>query len=124
VALLHRAPAALMAFGILVAVPTITLADGPPDRTAYEAATKCFVVNGLAARSRTKAGDKATAAQYDAQAHQSFDTALQLGRSIGLSGEQMSRDIDRTQAQELPKMMSVSGYYRDAMATCKAYGLM
>lgn len=94
------------------------------DRLAYDSATKCFVANGLAARSRKRAGDDASAARYEAKARQSFDTAVLLGRSIGLSGQRVSQDFDAALSKELPKMRGETGYFQSAMATCKALGLM
>ena len=94
------------------------------DQQAYEAAIKCYVVAGNASLDRKKAGDDAKAAAYDSKAHAAFDTAVRFGRSAGLSGEQMTRDFEATQEQELQKLVRDENYNRQSAANCRALGLL
>ncbi|MDO9223609.1 MAG: hypothetical protein Q7U20_07845 [Caulobacter sp.] len=94
------------------------------DREGYGYAMKCYVANSLTANSFEKRGDAAKAQQYNANAKRSFDVAWKLGRALGLSDRTINADLDQTEANELPTMMLVAGRYRDAVARCKALGLM
>ncbi|MBI1262771.1 MAG: hypothetical protein GC184_13715 [Rhizobiales bacterium] len=94
------------------------------NRTAYSALMKCFVANGFANGERLDAGDAAKAAIYDRQARRSYDLAYTAGQKLGLSEEQVTRDINFVQATELPKMVRDQQYFISAVATCKALHLM
>jgi hypothetical protein len=93
-------------------------------RSAYAATLKCVVANGNAEGERRDAGDPNGAARYDANAKRSFDGAFKLGGVLGLSEQQINRDLDEAQANELPRMVKDRSYFIDAVATCKGLGLM
>jgi len=94
------------------------------NRAAYEAAIKCFVVDGYASTQREKAGDAEKAASYEASARHSFDVAFAAGARIGLGDSQVNRDIDYAQVSELPKLIRDLDYLKSVAATCKALHLM
>jgi hypothetical protein len=94
------------------------------NRMAYDAAMKCFVANGYASDERRKAGDLAKSAAYGTKARASFDLAYAAGEKIGLSDDQISRDMDYAQETELPRFIRDQRYLLETAATCKALGLM
>ena len=107
-----------------------TAADGADDavtranRSAYGAAMRCFVADGIARGDQQDAGNEAKAAAFEAKARKSFDTAVKLGNLLGYSGSRVNQDFGMAQTYELPKMIKDTTYYRKAVATCKALGLM
>ncbi|MDP1735992.1 MAG: hypothetical protein Q8L23_00975 [Caulobacter sp.] len=94
------------------------------NRMAYDAAMKCFVANGHAIGLRERAGDTVKAAYYETRARLSFDTAMKLGAVLRLSGSRIDQDFRLAQTRELPPMVTDETYFLDAVATCKALGLM
>ncbi len=94
------------------------------NRSAYGWALKCFIADGHAEGIRSRAGDATQAKYYESKAHQSFDAGTKLGAVLGLSGSQIDEDFGRTQASELPPMVTDRQYFAKAVATCKALGLM
>jgi len=94
------------------------------NRSAYQAALKCFVANGIAVGDARDARNAERANASDTMARKSFDTAKKLGSLLGYSGDRMQQDFSLAQTYELPRMMKDLSYYRDAAATCKALGLM
>jgi len=100
-------------------------APPPANRMAYEAAIKCFIINGVATGERQRAGDKAKATSHEAAARRSFDLATQLGGRLGLSGTRINQDMSLAQTVELPRFTASDlTYYREVAATCKALGLL
>ncbi len=93
-------------------------------RSAYEATLKCFIANGNARRERLNAGDQEGADRYDASGERSYDGAFKLGGVLGLSDEQINRDLKEAENKELPRMVKDRSYFIDAVATCKGLGLM
>ncbi len=94
------------------------------NRSAYEIAMKCFVVNGMASGDYQKKHDTEMTALYDNKAHASFNVALKLGYALGYSNDRVSADFDLAQTRELPRLVSDLDYYKSAVASCKAVGLM
>jgi hypothetical protein len=94
------------------------------DRSAYQAAMKCFVVVGMLVGDAKDNGKPELSADYDTKARRSFDFAVQLGHKIGLSGEEISEDFGLAQSRELPKLVANKSYFRSEAATCKALGLL
>jgi hypothetical protein len=88
---------------------------------AYEAAMKCFVVNGTAIGEQR---DTRAKAAYEAKARYSFDVAVRLGEALGYSGDRITQDFGLMQTRELPKLVADPAHIREAVATCKALGLM
>lgn len=85
---------------------------------------KCFVANGRAMGLRKRAGDVAMTRYYEDKSRQSFDTAVKLGLSLDRDRDQIEQDFSIVQVRELPEIIRNDGYFRDAIATCKALGLM
>lgn len=108
----------------LTAGPAKAQSGGTASHPVYRDAMKCFFANALAAESRTKAGDTARADVFAANAEQSFGVTQILGRALGLTDATIKADIIRAQASELPRMMTEAGYFKAAVATCKALKLM
>lgn len=94
------------------------------NRAPYDLAIRCFMANGLAARSRTKQGDAAGASIYDANARTSYGVAGVLGKTYGYSEQQTDANIKAMQASELPRMLKEPGYFTSTMAACKTASLM
>jgi hypothetical protein len=94
------------------------------NRMAYDSAQKCAVAGAIASDDRHKAGDDAKADAYRAKSKLSFNTAYALGERLGLSDEQVKRDLDFAQLTELPRMLGDENYYLSTVATCKALGLI
>jgi len=115
--------AALGVVSSLVGSSGVAQAD-PSDRPAYEAAMKCFVVIGNAAGERERAGDAAKAATYKIKAHSAFDLAVKFGKSLGISGQQMTSDFQATQDRELRRLIEDVDYNRQSAADCRALGLL
>lgn len=99
-------------------------ATGRGNRLAYEAAMKCYVANGAAYGERADAGDDEAAARYERAARKSFDTAVKLGGVLGFSGSRIDQDFGLATARELPKLVADQAYSRQALAVCRAIGLM
>ena len=93
-------------------------------RTAYEASLKCFVADGIAVGDAQKVHDAAKESYYDTKARLAFDTGVKLGRKLGLANGHINEDFALVQARELPDMIADTGYYKNAVAYCKALGLM
>lgn len=121
-----RAWVGAMLCSAVAALAGLASAQSPAsaDQRAYEAALKCFVANGHASGLRTRAGQTSLAAAYDASARTSFDAATRLGRRLGYSGQRIDQDFGIVQARELPQMVTDTAYFRQAVATCRALGLM
>ena len=94
------------------------------NRLAYEAAMKCYIANGAAYGERADAGDEVAAARYERGARKSFDTAVKLGGVLGFSGSRIDQDFGLATARELPKLVADQAYNRQALAVCRAIGLM
>jgi hypothetical protein len=94
------------------------------NRSAYQAAMKCFVADGVAIGDARDSGDPSKVDAFDAKARKSFDIAKKLGVLLGYSGDRMEQDFGLAQTYELPRMLKDIAYYRSAAATCKALGLM
>lgn len=94
------------------------------NQTAYAAAIKCFIANSVAKGNSHDAGYTAEAAAYETKARESFDIAVTLGKTLGYSGGRINQDMGMAQGQELPKLVQNKAYFRQAVATCKALGLM
>jgi len=116
--------------GLLMALSVAILAPHPagaqqraPNREPYDLAMRCFLANGLAARSRTKQGDASGASIYEANAKTAFGVAGILGKALGISEQQTNSNITSMQTAELPRMMSEPGYFKGVIAACKAGGL-
>ena len=110
---------------LLFAAAHTTLARAEAsDRQAYEAAKKCYVVAAHAAGERERAGDKDKSAFYESKAHAAFDMASKFGQTAGLTGQQISRDIEATQDREIRKLVPDEAYFRQSAANCKALGLL
>jgi hypothetical protein len=122
-----RAAALATAVAILLA-PAVARAQDDAvtraNRMAYEASMKCFVANGRAMGLRKRAGDVAMTRYYEDKSRQSFDTAVKLGLSLDRDRDQIEQDFSIVQVRELPEIIRNDGYFRDAIATCKALGLM
>ncbi len=94
------------------------------NRTAYEASLKCFVAGGIAVGDAQKVHDPAKEAYFNAKARLAFDTGVKLGRKLGLANGHINEDFALVQARELPNMIADTDYYKNAVAYCKALGLM
>ena len=114
--------------GLSLLVPVVAHAQGDAaehaNRLAYQAAMKCFVVNGRAANLRKKAGDVAGEQSYEAKASHAFDAAVTLGLKLSRNRDQIDADFSLVQVRELPELVRSDAYLRDAATTCKAMGLM
>ncbi|WP_191554150.1 hypothetical protein [Brevundimonas aurantiaca] len=116
---------AACALSTTVAAQTPTTASPPnPAHAAYETAIRCFVANGHARGERRTAGDATGAARYDAQSRQAFDAAVKLGQTLHYSNERVNGDLGRLMDRELPQMVRDPAYFRQVVASCRAYGLM
>ncbi len=113
---------AAAAFSLPYAGAAAASASG--DQMAYDLALKCFVAEGVASGDSDDAGKRELAAGYEAKAHASFDTAKVLGTNLGYSGNRITHDFRRSQAYELPLMVKDKAYLHQALATCKAAGLL
>lgn len=115
---------------VLLAAASVAALAGPAvasdtgDRAAYGYAIKCYVANAMASDDFERKGNSARSAVYEANAKRSFDGAVTIGRKLGYSNRQLNQDLDRAQSEEMPHMVRDAAYYRDAIATCKALGLM
>ena len=94
------------------------------NRTAYDAAIKCFIANSVAKGNSSDAGYAAQAATYETKARESFDIAVTLGKTLGYSGGRINQDMGMAQGVELPKLVQDEAYFRQAVTTCQALGLM
>ena len=119
----RRLSIAALALSFCLPVSVSALA-ADANRSAYDMARKCLVADGHASAERNRAGDTAKAAHYDAMARQAFDVAFNAGEKLGLSDDQVKRDLDFTQQMELPRFIREPDYLRSTAATCKAVGLM
>ncbi|MBJ7318051.1 MAG: hypothetical protein JHC96_04550 [Brevundimonas sp.] len=95
-----------------------------PTQAAYDAALRCFVANGRAIGLQERAGNAEAASRYEQKARLSFDTAVRLGQSLGLSGSRINQDLGIAQGRELPQMVNDRRYFEQAVSTCRALGLM
>lgn len=121
-----RAVAFIMAAALAMGgvTPAAAQAARSAERTAYTQSLQCFVANNHAKNRREGAGDPTGAARYEASARRSFDAAMALGRSIGLSNRQMNADIGRVSGEELTRIAESEDYFRGQVATCRGLGLM
>lgn len=118
--------------GLIVLAASLTAANAASgqdatakaNRMAYESATRCFLANGYAGDERRKAGDKSKEAAYLTKARQSYDVAFAAGRKLGISDQEIGRDIDFAQTIELPRFIRDGKYLLGVASTCKALGLM
>jgi hypothetical protein len=94
------------------------------NRMAYEASMKCFVADGVARSDAMDRGQQALAASFDSKAREAFADAVKLGAVLGFDNAHINQDFGLAQSRELPKMMADSAYFRGAVGTCKALGLM
>ena len=122
---LHRvvlvAAASALCAGAVMAAPSTTTAT---NRAPYDLAIRCFMANGLAARSRTKQGDAVGASVYEANARMSYGVAGVLGKTYGYSEQQTDANIKAMQASELPRMLKEPGYFKSTITACKTASLM
>lgn len=120
--------ALLVATFAITAVPAMAQAGDDAatraDRMAYQSLMKCFVANGVVVGDARDAHDTAKEAKFDAKAHEAFDLAVQVGQKLGRSGSHIDADFGMTQARELPRMVKDPAYFKEAVSTCRALGLM
>jgi hypothetical protein len=94
------------------------------NRSAYEAAIKCFVADGIVAGDYRRDGNQVAQAALEAKARESFDIATRAGDALGYSGTRVYQDFGLAQAEEVPRLVREPAYFRKAAAMCKALGLM
>lgn len=90
----------------------------------YAAAMKCFVANTRAIGVKRRAGDAAGVARYEAGQRASYEAARVVATTLGYSDHQLDADFKRSRERELPKMLNDQTYFGEAVATCRALGLM
>lgn len=103
-------------------VSPATAQDGRRDAYAY--AVKCFYANMWGVSYFERNGDKASAATSEAKARLSWDGALKLGHSLGMSTQQVRRDLDGDVSPEPAKLSYDEDYFNRTAAACKKLGLM
>lgn len=116
-----------VSFGVLIAAPVHAQSEDGMRRAnhmAYQSAMKCFVANGIVVSDARDARNAAKEAAFDAKAHQSFDLAYLAGHELGVSQERVTADLKAVQDVEMPKMTRDAVYFKEAVAHCKALGLM
>lgn len=123
------APIAALVAATVLSAPAMAQTQPPTNsrntaQTAYDSSLRCFVANGRAIGVQERAGDAQAAARYEQKARLSFDTALRLGQSLGFSGTRINQDLGIAQGRELPQMVNDRRYFEQAVATCRALGLM
>lgn len=115
---------ALMIFVIGTSGAVHAADDANANRTAYNATVSCFVVNTVLADDAQKQGKTELYSSYDAKAHKAFDYAVKLGAVLHFDNARVNHDFETAQAQELPKMLADTTYFKSKAGTCKALGLI
>lgn len=114
--------------GLLVATSIIMAqvmpAQAQDNRAAYNVAVRCFVANVRAENVERRAGQLTSAERYKVVGKQAFDAAATLGVALGRNTTQIEADIGQSRTNDLPRMVREADYYRQVVATCRAYGLM
>jgi len=118
----RRIAVAPLVFGLGMSAAIAAASDA--NGSAYDVALKCAVANGVAEQDEHDAGHPQRVVEFEQKSHRSFDLAVSLGGKIGLSNEQIQRDLDAAKDNELPRMMRDQSYYLGIVSTCKAVGLM
>ncbi|QLQ13277.1 MAG: hypothetical protein HZY74_08310 [Brevundimonas sp.] len=114
--------AAFLAATVSAAAPATAQQSNLPRN--YALAIKCFVANGYARNLRRQAGDAAGADRYDRQARQSLESTSTFGTALGYDRRRVEADMNAAMDRELPLMTRDAAYMRQAVADCRAVGLM
>ncbi len=121
----RRIFAATLAFSVCLAgAASAEDAAMRANRSAYEAAIKCFIANGIVAGDKREDGDKVEQAVFEGKARESFEIANKAGAALGYTGSHINEDFGLAQASEMPRLVKDSGYFKRTAAICKGLGLM
>ncbi len=103
-------------------VSPATAQDGRRDAYAYAEVLLRQHVGASAISSEM--ATRASAATSEAKARLSWDGALKLGHSLGMSTQQVRRDLDGDVSPEPAKLSYDEDYFNRTAAACKKLGLM
>ncbi|WP_426030930.1 hypothetical protein [Caulobacter sp. DWP3-1-3b2] len=105
-------------------VLTASAAQAEVNRGPYNTAVRCFAAAAYVRHLQTNVGNTAAADALEERAKQAWGVSFILGKAIGISQDEVKRDLDATKDTQLPRFAQDTAYLKSSVAACKAADLM